>query len=52
MTRLHRTKLSICCVRREDAGAADRADVWLTDESHVRKVIHEFNEEGVRQSAP
>ena len=22
------------------------ARMWLTDESHVRKVIHEFNEEG------
>ena len=26
-------------------GARDRA-MWMTDESHVRKVIHEFNERG------
>jgi hypothetical protein len=28
------------------------ARMWLTEVSHVRRVIHEFNEQGVRQSAP
>ena len=32
--------------------AGQIARMWLTDESHVRKVIHEFNEGRVRQSAP
>src|SRR5947209_19825501 len=28
------------------------ARMWLTDESHVRKVIHEFNEEGFDSLRP
>ena len=28
------------------------ARMWLTDESHVRKVIHAVQRGGVRQSAP
>ncbi len=28
------------------------ARMWLTDESHVRKVIHEFNEEGFDSLCP
>jgi hypothetical protein len=28
------------------------AAMWMTDESHVRKVIHEFNERGGRLAGP
>jgi transposase len=32
--------------------AGQIARMWLTDESHVRKVIHEFNEEGFDSLRP
>jgi transposase len=32
--------------------AGQIARMWLTDESHVRKVIHEFNEEGFESLRP
>ena len=28
------------------------ASMWMTDESHVRKVIHDFNERGMRSLDP
>ena len=38
-------------VQREDFGGAI-AEMWQTDPSWVRKVIHEFNERGMSQLAP
>ena len=28
------------------------AQMWMTDESHVRKVIHDFNERGLDSTGP
>ena len=46
-----RERAAILLASASDDGAADAA-MWMTDESHVRKVIHEFNERGMRLVDP
>src|SRR6059036_751117 len=47
-----RQRASILLASATLMSAPQIARMWLTDESHVRKVIHEFNEEGFDSLRP
>src|SRR3990170_8547261 len=42
-----RQRAAILLASANEMSAPEIADIWMTDESHVRKGIHDFNEHGV-----
>src|SRR5438552_17644776 len=47
-----RQRASILLASNTLMSAPQIARMWMTDESHVRKVIHEFNEQGFESLRP
>ena len=47
-----RQRAAIILASNTQMSAPQIADMWMTDESHVRKVIHEFNERGLDSLRP
>jgi transposase len=47
-----RQRAAILLASATEMSAREIADMWMTDESHVRKVIHDFNEHGFASLRP
>jgi transposase len=47
-----RQRAAILLASASEMSAREIAEVWLTDESHVRKVIHDFNQQGFDSLRP
>lgn len=47
-----RQRAAILLASATEMSAREIAELWLTDESHVRKVIHDFNEHGFASLRP
>jgi transposase len=47
-----RQRAAIILASNTQMSAPQIADMWMTDESHVRKVIHDFNERGLDSLRP
>src|ERR1051325_10393969 len=47
-----RQRAAILLASASEMSAREIAEMWLTDESHVRKVIHEFNQHGFESLRP
>jgi transposase len=47
-----RQRAAILLASATEMGAREIAEMWMTDESHVRKVIHDFNEHGFASLRP
>ena len=47
-----RQRAAIILASNTQMSAPQIADMWMTDESHVRKVIHDFNERGLDSFRP
>jgi predicted ArsR family transcriptional regulator len=46
-----RQRAAILLASATEMSAREIAEMWMTDESHVRKVIHDFNEHGFASRA-
>ncbi len=47
-----RQRAAILLASATEMSAREIADMWMTDESHVRKVIHDFNQQGFDSLRP
>jgi Homeodomain-like domain len=47
-----RQRAAILLASATEMSAREIAEMWMTDESHVRKVIHDFNEHGFASLRP